>query len=282
MIQLGKYNSLKVARNVDFGAYLESDDGQEVLLPACYITSPLQPGDVLEVFVYKDSEGRPVATVEHPYAIVGEFAFLQVTDVNKTGAFLDWGLPKKNLLVPFSEQKIRLSRGMVVPVYIYLDDATKRIVASSKIEKFLGNCYPHYKIGQKVEALIYKRTEIGYKAIVDNLFNGMIYENSLYAPLVIGEKMSAYVKQVRPDGKIDLVLSGSNDGRVEALMDKILSRLAAEPDGFLPISDASSPEAIRATFQCSKKDFKKAIGHLYRERKIRLADDGIHLEQSQD
>ena len=277
MIKLGKYNSLKVVRNVDFGAYLDGGDGEEVLLPACYIGAPLQPGDELEVFVYKDSEGRPVATTEHPFAEVGEFAFLQVTDVNRTGAFLDWGLPKKNLLVPFSEQTVRLSRGMVVLVYVYIDDATKRIVASAKIEKFLGNRYPDYKIGQRVDALDYRRTDLGYKAVVDNLFNGMIYENSLYAPLEIGETIHAYVKQVRPDGKIDLVMSGSNDGRVDALMDKILKRLGSEPDGFLPISDSTSPEAIRATFQCSKKDFKKAIGHLYRERKILLTDGGIRI-----
>lgn len=277
MIRLGKYNSLKVARNVDFGAYLDDGGSEEVLLPACYISEPLHQGDELKVFVYKDSEGRPVATTEQPYAEVGEFAILKVVDVNKTGAFLDWGLPKKHLLVPFSEQKVRLACGMRVLVYIYLDDATKRIVASAKIEKFLGNRYPSCKLGQKVEALIYKRADVGYKAIVDNLFSGMIYESSLYSPLVIGEKIQAYVKQVRTDGKIDLVLSGSDDGRIETLMDRIINRLATEPDGFLPISDSSSPETVRAEFQCSKKDYKKAIGHLYRERRICLTDRGIKL-----
>lgn len=239
--------------------------------------TPLQEGDTLEVFVYKDSEGRPVATTEHPFAQVGEFAFLQVVDVNATGAFLDWGLPKKNILVPFSEQKYRLTRGMLVLAYIYLDDATQRIVASTKIEKYLGNTYPNYKIGQKVEVLVYKHTEVGYKVIVENLFNGLIYESTLYSPLVLGQKIPAYIKQVRSDGKIDLVLSGNDDGRIEALMEKIVGRLKNEPGGFLPISDSTSPEAIRATFQCSKKDFKKAVGHLYRERKIRLDDGGIFL-----
>ena len=279
MLKIGKYNSLQVSRNVDFVAYLADRDGNEVLLPARYITVPLQPGNELEVFVYKDSEDRPVATTEHPFAEVGEFAYLQVTQVNNTGAFLDWGLVGKELLVPYSEQKMKLSRGMVVLVYVYLDNATQRVVASAKIEKFLGNRYPDYKLGDKVEALVYKHTELGYKAIVDNLFHGMVYENELYKPLEIGKTIPAYVKQVREDGKIDLVLSGGNDGRVDALMERILDRLKDQPGCFLPISDSASPETIRATFQCSKKDFKKAIGHLYRDRKIVITDGGIRLAE---
>ena len=279
MLKIGKYNSLQVSRNVDFGAYLADRDGNEVLLPARYITVPLQPGNELEEFVYKDSEDRPVATTEHPFAEVGEFAYLQVTQVNNTGAFLDWGLVGKELLVPYSEQKMKLSRGMVVLVYVYLDNATQRVVASAKIEKFLGNRYPDYKLGDKVEALVYKHTELGYKAIVDNLFHGMVYENELYKPLEIGKTIPAYVKQVREDGKIDLVLSGGNDGRVDALMERILDRLKDQPGCFLPISDSASPETIRATFQCSKKDFKKAIGHLYRDRKIVITDGGIRLAE---
>lgn len=277
MLKIGKYNSLRVSHNVDFGAYLEDEEGNQVLLPARYIGSPLQPGDDIEVFVYKDSEDRPVATTEHPFAEVGEFAYLQVTQVNNTGAFLDWGLIGKELLVPYSEQKMKLSRGMVILVYVYLDDATKRVVASAKIEKFIGNRFPLYKIGNRVEALVYKRTELGYKAVVDNLFHGMIYENELYAPLEIGKRIPAFIKQIRDDGKIDLVLSGSNDGRVDALMDKIVKRLEEQPECFLPISDSASPETIRATFQCSKKDFKKAIGHLYKQRRILITDGGIRL-----
>lgn len=276
MLKIGKYNTLRVARNVDFGAYLQDADGNEVLLPTRYIAQPLHPGDDMEVFVYKDSEGRPICTTERPFAQVGEFAYLQVSDVNQTGAFLDWGI-MKDLLVPYREQKMKLSRGMVVLVYVYLDDATKRVVASAKIDKFLGNTYPRYRVGNKVKALVYKRTDLGYKAIVDDLFHGMIYENELFAPLEIGEAITAYVKQVREDGKIDLVLSGGNDGRIDALMERIMKRLANEPEGFLPISDSAAPETVRATFQCSKKDFKKAIGHLYRERKIVIADGGIRL-----
>ena len=276
MIRIGKYNTLKVVKLVDFGVYLDGGEGQEILLPAKYIESPLNPGDEIKVFIYRDSEERLIATTEHPYAEVGEFAFLQVSAVNRVGAFLDWGLTKQ-LLVPFSEQKVRLREGMVCLVYVYLDDVTKRIVASAKIEKFLGNKYPHYKVGDKVQALIYKHTELGYKAIVDNLFHGMIYDSDLYAPLVVEEMITAYIKNVREDGKLDLLVNGAHDGRVENLADKILGRLKEEPDGFLPLGDSSSPEAIRETFSCSQKDFKKAIGLLYKKKSIVITPGGISM-----
>ncbi|MDE6581968.1 MAG: GntR family transcriptional regulator [Duncaniella sp.] len=276
-IKIGKYNTLKVGRLVDFGAYLDGGDGTEVLLPAKYITEPLKPGDEVRVFVYTDSDDRPVATTEHPYATAGEFAFLQVNDVNRYGAFLDWGLIAKELLVPFSEQRAKLARGMVVPVYVYLDDNTKRVVASCKIEKFIGNTIPYYKRGFKVKALVYDRNEVGYKVIVDNLHHGIIYENELYKPLVIGSTVDAYVKHVRPDCKIDLLLHGGDDHRVDELAEAVLDRLAGEPGGYYPLTDSSSPEAIKAAFACSKKDFKKAIGSLYRRRLITIHDDGIKL-----
>ena len=276
MVKIGKYNTLKVVKNVDFGAYLDGGNGVEILLPARYIGEPLHPGDEIEVFIYKDNEGRLIATTEHPYAQVGEFAFLQVNDVNRMGAFLDWGLMKQ-LLVPFSEQTIKLSRGMVVPVYVYLDDASQRVVASAKIDHFLGNCVPRYKVGDSVKALVYKHAEVGYKAIVDNLFHGMFYESELYRPLEIGEEVTAYVNRVRDDGKIDLLLYGRKDGRVDSLAGTIRERLSNTQDGFLPLCDSSSPEEIRAVFSCSKKDFKKAIGSLYREHVISLVDGGIKL-----
>ena len=178
MVKIGRYNTLRVVRNVDFGAYLAADDGTEILLPTRYIEEPLHPGEELEVFVYKDNEGRLICTTDHPFAQVGEFAFLQVNDVNNMGAFLDWGLMKE-LLVPFSEQHMKLSRGMVVPVYVYLDDASQRVVASAKIEKFIGNVFPRYRTGRRVKALVYKHADNGYKAIVNNLFHGIFYENEL-------------------------------------------------------------------------------------------------------
>ncbi len=276
MVKLGRYNILKVVKNVDFGAYLDGGEGVEILLPTRYISKPLHPGEEIEVFIYRDNEGRLIATTEHPFAQVGEFAFLQVSDVNKHGAFLDWGLMKE-LLVPYSEQRVKLGRGMIIPVYVYLDDASKRIVASAKIEKFLGNRVPAYKRGDKVKALVLKRTEQGYKTIVDDLFFGMVYENELYEPMEIGETVDAFVKQVRDDGKIDLVLHGGNDGRIDSLAAEVMKRLLDQPDGFLPLNDTSSPEAIRGTFHCSKKDYKKAIGSLYRYRAISIEEYGIRL-----
>lgn len=276
MVKIGKYNKLRVVKNVDFGAYLDGGDGVEILLPSRYIDTPLHVDDEIEVFIYKDNEGRLIATTEHPYAQVGEFAFLQVNDVNRMGAFLDWGLMKQ-LLVPFSEQRMKLSRGMVVPVYVYLDDASQRVVASAKIDKFLGNRMPSYRLGAQVNALVYKHTDIGYKAIVDNLYHGMFYENELYRPLEIGESVTAYVKNVREDGKIDLLAHGGKDGRIESLVEVIKERLDRSPERFIPVGDSSSPELIRNMFSCSKKDFKKAIGNLYRDRIIEITPDGIRL-----
>lgn len=276
MVKIGTYNKLRVVKNVDFGTYLDGGEDGEILLPARYVNMPLRPDDEIEVFIYRDNEGRLIATTEHPFAQVGEFAFLQVTDVNRAGAFLDWGLMKE-LLLPYSEQTVRLSKGMVVPVYVYLDDASMRVVASAKLDKFLGNRLPRYHQGEPVKALVYKRSELGYKAIVDNLYNGLIYRNELYHPLEIGTTVTAYVKNVRDDGKIDLIMQGTGDGRVDALTKEITERLEREPEGWLPLTDSSSPEAIRHAFACSKKDFKKAIGSLYKARKITILDDGIKL-----
>ena len=275
MIKIGNYNTLRVARFVDFGAYLTDDDNNEVLLPARYVPDDATVGDEIEVFVYTDSEDRPVAVTEHPFATVGEFAFLQVAQVNKFGAFLDWGVPK-HLLVPFSEQRLRMEEGGIYPVYVYLDDITKRVVASGKLEKFLGNVIPDYKPGQEVQALVWKHTDIGYKVIVDNLFQGMIYDNEVYAPLEIQQTITAYVKNVRDDGKIDLTVGDRAAKRVSDLTSLILDRIEHN-GGCLTITDSSSPEEIKRAFHCSKKDFKKAVGKLYKERKIAIGEDCITL-----
>lgn len=268
-MQTGKYNTLKVARRVDFGVYLSDDKGAEVLLPARYVPKDTNIGDELRVFVYNDSEDRPVATTETPYAQVGDFAFLQVTDVNKVGAFLDWGIPQKHLLVPFSEQKIKMRPGGIYLVYVYLDHETGRVVATAKINKYLGNLPPEYRPGQKVKALVYQHSELGYKAVVDNLFDGLFYENELTRPLEVEEAVEAYVKYVRPDGKIDLSLPGAALDRTQALADEIMRRLELN-GGSLPLGDASSPEEIRQRFDCSKKDFKRALSYLYKRRRITL------------
>lgn len=275
MIEIGKDNRLKVAREVDFGVYLADDEGNEVLMPARYVSEDVRVGDTVDVFVYTDSEDRPVATTEVPYAKVGEFAFLQVTAVNRIGAFLDWGLPK-DLLVPFSEQNAKMMQGGVYPVYVYLDHESSRVVASARLEKHLGNVYPDYKPGQEVECLVIQHTPIGYKVIVDNLHWGMIYHNEIFSPIEVEETVRAYVKNIRPDGKIDLTLSSSTGCRVHNLADRIIERVR-DAGGSMPMSDKSSPEEIKAEFQCSKKDFKKALGALYKDRRITITDTGITI-----
>lgn len=275
MIKIGEYNKLRIAREVEFGLYLEGDNGESILLPGRYVTSDMRPGTEVEVFVYNDSEDRLIATTEHPYATVGQFAFLQVTAVNRIGAFLDWGL-KKDLLVPFREQKVKMREGGVYPVFVYLDDASKRVVASGKFEKFIGNKFPVYRHGTQVEIIPYSHTEIGYKAVVDNLYYGMLYDNEVFKPIVLGEKQTVWVKQVREDGKIDLLAVPAEKDRVETLAGEILDMLKSK-DGVIELSDKSSPEQIKETFGCSKKDFKKAIGLLYKRHEIEILPESIKI-----
>lgn len=276
MIQIGRYNNLKVVKIVDFGLYLDGGDDGEILLPARYITDLPEPGDEMNVFVYRDSEDRLIATTEKPFATVGEFAYLQVTAVNKVGAFMQWGLPK-DLLVPFREQKVSMKQGGIYLVYIYVDDATKRIVASAKIEKFIGNRFPDYAPGTKVKALVYNHNELGYRCIVDNLYHGLIYQNETFRPVELGVEIDAYVKRVRDDGKIDLTVSPVASVRVERLAARILEKVR-ENNGRLPVSDHSSAELIQEMFECSKKDFKKAIGLLYKQRVISITPEYIELQ----
>lgn len=273
MLKIGKYNTLRVARRVDFGLYLDAGDGLEILLPQRYVPEGTKIGDELTVFVYNDSDDRLIATTETPFATVGEFAYLQVRDVNATGAFLDWGLPK-DLLVPFSQQRARMNRGGIYLVYVYLDDSTKRIAASAKVDKFLGNVIPRYREGDKVSCLVIDHTPIGYKVIVDNLHRGMIYDNQVYRPLELEQTIDAFVRTVRADGKIDLILSDKTGRRVGDLSERILEAIDRE-GGELYVTDASTPEEIKAAFACSKKDYKKALGHIYKEGRVLLGRDKI-------
>lgn len=275
MIKIGNFNTLKVLKLVDFGAYLDGGNNIEILLPSKYIIKPLQIGDTIDVFIYTDSEDRLIATTETPLIKVGEFAYLSVKQTTQFGAFLDWGL-SKDLLVPFREQKSRMKDGEEYLVYAYLDDTTKRIVASSKIEKFLGNKYPCYKNGDTVEIIVYSQTEIGYKVVVDNLFQGMLYYNEIFQDINIGDKLNAYIKSIRPDGKIDLTLSDKAINRICLLSEKIYHWIRIH-EGKTTICDKTSPEIIKETFSCSKKDFKKAIGLLYKEQRIEISDKGIKV-----
>ncbi len=268
MINIGKTNTLKVNRLVEFGAYLTDDTAAdtEILLPRRYVDENLRPGDEIEVFVYNDSEDRPVSTTAPPIAQVGEVAVLEVVGTCRYGAFLDWGLPK-DLLVPFGEQRARMKMGGHYPVFIYLDDASKRIVASARLGKFLGNLLPSFSPGQEVDAVVYERTEIGFRCAVDSLHQGMLYSDELFRPVSIGQKLKAYVKNVRPDGRIDLSAAPDAKHRTRQLADRIAATIETA-GGHIAISDASSPESIQAAFECSKKDFKKAVGHLLKTGRV--------------
>ncbi|MDE5648164.1 MAG: GntR family transcriptional regulator [Muribaculaceae bacterium] len=276
MVNIGQYNRLTVVKRVDFGVYLDGGNGVEILLPEKYVESSVNIGDEVDVFIYTDSEDRLIATTERPYAKVGEFAFLQVSQVNEIGAFLDWGISGKDLLVPFSEQKSRMLRGGIYPVYVYLDVATKRVAASTKIDKFLGNKIPRYKRGDNVRALVLRHEDPGYRVIVDNLFKGIIYDSDVYEAIEVGETIDAHVRQVRPDGKIDLSPGPDAASRVKVLAEKIYY-LADAANGTMPLSDSSTPEEIKSVLQCSKKDFKKAVGFLMKNGLVSQADGRLTL-----
>ena len=278
MIKIGKTNNLKVVKKVDFGLYLDGGESGEILLPKRYVDESMEVGDELDVFIYCDSEDRLVATTEKPLIEVGEFGLLKAVEVNRVGAFMAWGL-QKDLLVPFREQSQEIRVGGSYVVYAFLDNATKRIVGSTKLNKYVGNRIPRYSEGDTVDILAVHKTDLGYKVIVDNLFWGMIYNNDLFDPLSPGDRIPAYVKTVREDGKIDVTLRERGDERVFQLANRIMGYLR-EAGGGMTLSDSSSPDEIKAVFQCSKKDFKKALGYLYKKGKILIADGGVTLSPS--
>lgn len=275
MLQIGNYNTLRIIKLVSFGVYLDGGDGKEILLPTRYVPKGAKVDDEVQVFIYHDNEGRLIATTLHPKAVVGEFAFMRVKSVNSTGAFLDWGL-MKDLLVPFKEQKMAMREGKWYLVYVHLDHLTGRIVASARVEKFLGNVPPEYESNQEVDLLVADDTEIGYKVIVNDLHWGMIYHNQVFQRLEKGERLKGYVKGVREDDKLDISLQPLGYQRVDGISQRILEALQMK-DGYLPVHDKSDPEEIYSLFRCSKKAFKQAIGSLYKQHRIRMEADGIRL-----
>ena len=275
MVNVGKYNTLKVVKMLDFGAYLADDTGKEILLPTRYVPKETQIGDELEVFIYHDNEGRLIATTVHPKATVGEFAFMQVRTVSKIGAFLDWGL-MKDLLVPFREQKMAMRPGKWYLVYVRIDPVTGRVMASARIEKYMNNVPPKYQHNEEVDLLVAEETEIGYRVIINNLHSGLVYNNEVFRRLERGEHLKGYIKEVREDEKIDVSLSPLGYQRVEGIAGVILSALETQ-GGFLSVHDKSEPEVIYALFRCSKKAFKQAIGSLYKQHLITLEPEGIRL-----
>ena len=279
MIQLGKRNDMKVLRIVDFGAYLDAGDIGEILLPNRYVPEGCKVGDEVNVFVYLDSEERLVATTQKSLVEVNHFACLEVKWVNEHGAFLDWGL-MKDLFCPFKEQKQKMQVGYKYVVYAYIDAVTYRIVASAKLEKFISNERPPYSKGDEVDIIVCQRTDLGFKVIVDEKFYGMLFDKDVFKPLRKGDRMKAYIKQVRPDDKIDVVLQNES-GRelVEGFAERLLQELFASEGGCLPYHDKTDADEIYRAFGVSKKTFKRAVGDLYKRNLITLSDSGIELRK---
>ena len=275
MMQLGKRNDMTVLREVDFGVYLDGGDLGDVLLPRRYVPQGCKVGDVINVFLYLDQEERLIATTEHPLIEVGKIAYLEVKWVNQFGAFLDWGL-MKDLFCPFREQKMRMVQGRSYIVYCYIDSLTHRIVATAKIEKFLSKERPPYHHGDIVDILIQQKTELGFKAVVEGQYSGQIYQNELFRDMHTGDQMQAFVKNVREDGKIDLILQEHGKKHVMDFEDQLLQYIR-EHDGYCPFHDKSLAEDIYAEFQVSKKTFKKAVGGLYKKNLITIEEDCLRL-----
>ncbi len=274
MVQLGKRNRLKISRKVSFGAYLDGGDSGEILLPLKYLPATVFEGDEIEVFVYKDSEDRPVAVTRMPYGEVGEFVSLKVISVTKVGAFLDWGLDK-DLFLPFGEQRRPVREGEHPIVYIFIDNSD-RIAASTRLNRFFKPPCSDWSEKMEVDLRIWSSSTMGYSAIINGQSEGIIYRNEVIQPLRVGSKMKGYIKQIREDGKIDLTTVKPGYDRIGLFADILLDELKSA-GGSLPFSDRSSPELIRNRFGVSKKDFKKAVGALYKLRKIKFSEDGISL-----
>ena len=291
MIKLGDYNTLKIDHSAEQGLYLAGDEATgDILLPKRYVTPEMKTGDEVQVFIYLDQEERVIATTETPLAKVNEFAYLEVAWTNQYGAFLNWGL-MKDLFCPFREQKQRMQRGKSYIVFIKEDQASHRLMATAKVEKYLTVPYATIpsqpndqpteaqlllKHGQPCDCLVWQKTDLGFKAIVNNKYQGQIYDNQIFQPLHAGNRLTAYIDHVRQDGKIDLTLQPT--GRRQTLdFAEVLLRYLHENDGRCNLDDNSPAELISDRFQVSKKTFKRAIGDLYRRRLIVITDEGLQL-----
>lgn len=273
-MNLGHYNTMRIARFTDHGTVLEGD-GEEILMPKKYTRPDQKPGDEVQVFVYRDQNDRLVATTEHPYAEVGQFAYLRVSWTNRYGAFMDWGL-MKDLFVPFREQQHHFMKDKSYLIYIYIDERTGRIVGTSKLDRNLSAEFPNVSEGEEVDILVWKKTDLGYKVIVNNAYEGLIYDSEIFRPVTIGLRLQAIVKCVRPDGKIDITLQHTGRQLVDDVSKQLLAALEAN-DGFLPYGDHTSPDVIAKQFHTSKKAFKRSLGALYRQHMITIEPEGIRL-----
>ena len=274
MIEIGKYNTLKIARDTQVGLYL-TDGNDDILLPNKYVPREFEIGDELIVFVYLDQEERPVATTLEPYIYLNEFALLRVSYTNKFGAFLNMGL-EKDLFIPFREQARPMEEGKRYLVYMYLDEKTNRLVGTSKINRFLNNEELTVEEGEEVDLIISHITDMGINVIINEQHKGLMYKDEVYEDLRTGDRMKGYIKLIRPDNKIDVSLQKQGYEGVEPNAEKILDELRASR-GFLRLNDNSHPEDIKTVLKMSKKTFKKAIGSLYKQKLIEIKDDGIYL-----
>jgi len=272
---IGKLNTLNIVTITDHGAYLDAGDLGEILLPNRYLSDNNKVGSSIEVFIYLDSADRLIATTEKTLGQVGEFVSLKVVQMNDMGAFLDWGLPK-DLLVPYNQQQIKMVEGKYYLVRIFLDQRTERIAASSKLDKFIDIWPAEYQEGDQVKLVIANKTDLGFKAIVNDLHWGLLYDNEIFQPLRMGRKINGYIKQVREDGRLDLILNRGSKNTVIAFSDKLIAHIK-DNNGFSPLHDKSSPELIKSTLGVSKKTFKSTVGNLLKKGIIKIEKDGIRL-----
>jgi predicted RNA-binding protein (virulence factor B family) len=273
-LEIGRFNELKIKRETPIGVYLDSDAG-DILLPVKYVPQGVHAGDSIRVFVYRDSEDRLIATTVTPAAVVGEFACLKVVAISGAGAFLDWGI-QKDLLVPYNEQSGKMEVGKKYIVRIFLDERTQRIAATEKIGKFIQKENIDLKQGENVSLQVYRFTDYGIKVIINDRYFGLLYKNEVFEELNIGDKAEGYIKWIRPDGKIDVMLGKAGSGDIEEAK-AIVVKALKEHRGFLALGDHSSPEDIREMLHMSKKKFKRAVGSLYKNELIEIKEDGIKL-----
>jgi predicted RNA-binding protein (virulence factor B family) len=271
----GKYNTLSIVKIVDFGVYLDGDDLGEILLPMKWVPESCKPDDEIEVFLYFDSEDRLIATTMKPFAIVGEFAMLTAKAVNEIGAFLDWGL-EKDLLVPYREQNAKMVVGRSYLVYIYSDPQGGRIAASARLERFINLEPADYKPLEEVDLLLWRTTDIGYMAIINNKHEGMLYASDVFEDLERGQRLKGYVTKVREDGKIDLTLTKPGYEKIDEMAERILE-LLRDNKGYMDLNDKSPAEEVYLMCGMSKKNFKKSIGALYKQKLIDIEEGGIRL-----
>jgi len=276
VIEIGRYNELTILRETSVGLYLGDDEGEDVLLPNKYCPETFEIDEKIKVYVYRDSEDRKIATNLTPKIQFNEFALLEVMAITSVGAFLDWGM-EKQLMVPYREQRQRMEEGRWYIVYLDIDDKTDRLFASNRIDRYLQNEDLTVEVGEEVDLIVMQQSDLGFTVIINNLHKGLIFDNEIFVDLNIGDRLKGFVKNIREDNKIDISLQAIGYNKFNDVNAELVFKRLADNDGFLPISDKSSPDEIYEEFGISKKAFKKSLGFLYKERKITIEPDGIRI-----